>query len=123
MSTDLERTQLEIARLQLERERRRMRAEEAVGSAARSAAIGTGRVAMAVLRVLGTAVVGAVVGGLGVCTLLAAQALLSDVPSGADAAYRIGYRLGAEEGKIWFVTCFTAIGLPLLQLFSSRRAR
>lgn len=58
MSSELEQTQLEIARLQLERERRRMRAEEAVGSAARSAVAGTARLVHGVLRVVGRTALG-----------------------------------------------------------------
>lgn len=63
--------------------------------------MGTGRITLTVLHVLGLIVTGAAIGGLGMCALLALQALLSDVPAGADAAYRIGYRLGPSRVRFW----------------------
>ncbi len=80
MSSGLEQTQLEIAKLRLERERRRMRAEEAVGSAARSAAVRTTRAVGGVLRVAGQIVLGGVIGlavACGLVTLLAIVVALS----------------------------------------------
>ena len=119
---ELGQVQLGIARLQLERERRHLRAEQAIGGAAYGVAAGTARLVRGVLRVMASALLGGVIFAVAVLGVLALQALASNMPVGADAPYRIGYRWGQYEGVVIGLTLLGviggALGLPL-----SRRAR
>lgn len=123
MSSELEQTQLEIAKLQLERERRRMRAEEAVGSAARSAAVRTTRAVGGVLRVAGQIVLGAVIGLAVACGLVTLLAMVTPFPREVEMGYRVGFLLGAHHSKIVIAALCAAVLYPVMRSRSSRRAR
>lgn len=123
MSSELEQTQLELARLQLERERRRMRAEEAVGSAARGAAVGTARLVGGVLRVAGQIVLGAVIGLAVACGLVTLLAMVTPFPREVEMGYRVGFLLAIHRDKIVIAALCAAVLYPVMRSRSSRRAR
>lgn len=109
--SELEKTQLEIAKLQLEQERRKL-----AGMQRRSEAVGSlGRGAKKVADQIGSVVLGALGGALGGGVCVAAIRLIfrADSSGGlcpafpdADLLYRIGCALGAEG---WVILPFAAV--------------